>query len=206
MSLIKKEIGKPMKYIVIIFTSLIFSYSSFATETPLEIIQIIFNKAMQKKFSKDVLAQKYVTDHFDFKLMSQKILKKQQPNKKEFNWFQNQIKEIVTRTVYPKATDFLSEVKTEHEIVEKGKAKFSILTLVKKRGEESEVISYFEKVGSTWRIVDISIDDESWVQNIGDQVRRTIKKKKWSGLKKSLNKRLTDLKSGKESSKNLDEE
>ena len=65
------------------------------------------------------------------------------------------------------------------------------------------MVSRFKKVKNKWKIVDITIDDESWVENIQEQVHKTIKKKKWSGLKSSLSKRLKDLNSGKKIKSNL---
>jgi ABC-type transporter MlaC component len=77
--------------------------------------------------------------------------------------------------------------------MEKNGKGYDLLTIVSKRGEETEVLLTFMPFKKGWRIIDVAIDGESWVQNIQEQVFKTIKKDKWAGLKKSMNKRLSKL-------------
>ena len=186
---------------VIIFcfiSSLFFSFESLAAKEqvkPLPIIQDIFTKAKSQNFRKNKKLQNQVSYYFDYEKMGLDILDQFaiKRNKKDVSWFQNIIKDIITKTVYPEAQDFLSKVKISHEISEQSKNSIQVLTLITKRGEETEVLSFFKKLKGKWRIVNISIDDESWVENIQTQVHKTIKEKGWTGLKKSLSKRLKEL-------------
>lgn len=178
-----------------ILTSLAFFFLLSNTFAQMAVIEEIFNKAKQPNFSKDKSAQKYVNDHFDFNGMSKLILGaeiKKQP-KKEIKWFTDQMEDILSKTIYKKSTDFLNKVRYEHEYAEQGKKKAEILTIVKKRGEETEVLTKLSNIGGTWKIVDLAIDDELWSENIGSQVRKKIKKSGWKGLKSTLTKRLKEL-------------
>lgn len=168
--------------------------SCCASAGPVEIVESIFERAKKIDFGKNIKDQEFVTTQFDYSLMSKKILAEQAKtiSPADFKWFAEEIREIVGRTVYPKAADFLKEVKLTHEL--EGSSK--VITIVKKRGEESEIVITFSKEVKDWKIVDISIDDESWIENIREQVQKTIKDKKWEGLKDSLEKKLQELKSG----------
>jgi hypothetical protein len=48
-------------------------------------------------------------------------------------------------------------------------------------------------------VVDVAIDEESWVKTINEKVQKTLKEKGWPGLKDLLNKRLNELKANKKS-------
>lgn len=175
-----------------------FSFETLAAKEqvkPLPIIEDIFTTAKNPEFKKNKKLQNKVSFYFDYEKMGLDILdqfaKKQ--SKKDVSWFQKTIKDIITKTVYPEAREFLSKVEISHEISEQTKNSIEVLTVIKKRGEETEVLSYFKKLKGKWRIINISIDDESWVENIQEQVHKTIKEKGWGGLKKSLTKRLNEL-------------
>jgi ABC-type transporter MlaC component len=162
---------------------------------PLPIIQDIFSKAKSKTFKQDKKLQKKVSFYFDYDKMGTNILARYatKKNQTDVKWFKKTIKGIITRTVYPEAREFLSKVKISHEISEESKNSVQVLTLIKKRGEETEILSDFVKKQGKWRIINISIDDESWVENIQEQVHKTIKDKGWKELRKSLTKRLNEL-------------
>ncbi len=182
----------------ILFLLFIFSSNSSAAvkkAKPLSIIQDIFTKAKSKSFRKNKSLQNEVSFYFDYQKMGLDILAElaRKQSQKDIIWFQKTIKTIITKTVYPGTRKFLSKVEISHEISEQTKSKMQILTILTKRGEETEVLSYFRKRNAQWRIVNISIDDESWVENIQEQVHKTIKEKGWRELKKSLTKRLKEL-------------
>ena len=177
---------------IFLFLTLIFVRNSFSQ---IEVIDKIFQTAKKETFATDKKSQEYVSDHFDFETMAKLILgkeEKKQP-KTEVTWFTDKIREIITKTIFKEATNFLKKVKFEHEYVDKSKTKSSILTIVKKRGEESEVITKLENRKGVWKIVDLSIDDESWTENIRTQVNNSIKEKGWKGLKDALIKRSNEL-------------
>lgn len=181
--------------LLIIFGSLSFHFC-WAQESPRAIVEKIFSQVKTKEFQTNNKAQKEITDMFDYLLMTQKILGPSELKKHpatEVEWVSNHIKQIVSLTVYPKSHDFLKDVSLKHQALTNKKNKASILTIIKKRGEETEVETVFQQSGSTWKIIDISIDDESWVDNIQQQVKDTLAKKNWIGLKKSLSERLEKL-------------
>lgn len=184
--------------VLLSLTLLLFIFNIFNisnTFAQMEVIEEIFTKAKQPNFAKDKKAHEYVNDHFNFNTMSKLILGseiKKQP-KKEIKWFTDQMENILSKTIYKKSSDFLKKVKYEHEYVEQGKKKAEILTIVKKRGEETEIMTKLTKTKGIWKIVDLSIDDELWSENIGSQVRKKIKKNGWKGLKRTLTKRLKEL-------------
>jgi ABC-type transporter MlaC component len=162
---------------------------------PLPIIQDIFSKAKSKEFKLDKKLQNKVSFYFDYDKMGTNILAQfaTKNNQQDVTWFKNTIKGIITRTVYPEARDFLSKVKISHEMSEQSKNLAQVLTLISKRGEETEILSDFVKRHGKWRIINISIDDESWVENIQEQVHKTLKEKGWKELRKSLTNRLKEL-------------
>jgi ABC-type transporter MlaC component len=188
---------KKMKILGVLFLLSISFEILGATEKikPLPIIEDIFSTAKSKEFKKNKKLQNKVSFYFDYDKMATDILAQfaTKSNQTDVAWFKKTIKGIITRTVYPEAREFLEKVKITHEIAEQAKDSMKVLTIIKKRGEETELMSYFAKRQGKWRIINISIDDESWVGNIQEQVHKTIKEKGWTELKKSLSKRLNEL-------------
>jgi len=133
---------------------------------------------------------------FNFEVMSQDILGKDylKYGKKEFNWFHTTIKGIITKTVYPKAPKFLKQVTVEYQNIEKVEKSAVVFSIVKSKGEETEVNYNLKFINNDWMVTNITIDDESWVENISEKVQNVIKKKKWKGLKNLLTKKLNELK------------
>lgn len=184
-----------MKLLYVFLLCSLLSFELLAAPKLARKMQSIFKVLSADSFPKSKKNQQMVTASFDFYAMSLEILgseaKRQSPD--EVKWFSKTIQNIVTRTVYPEAPNFFQGVKISYEDVEKIKSYYTLLSVVSKRGEETEVLLTFKKSGKEWRIIDVALDDESWVGNIREQVLKTLKKDKWKGLKKSLNKRLHDL-------------
>lgn len=183
---------------VLLFATLFFvSVQSAYANTPNLKAQmdLLFSTLAKKSFSEDRKAQKLVTESFNFVMMSKNILGTQvkKQGAQEFDWFVRTIREIVIKTVYPEAPDFFKGVKFYYEEMEKEGKGYKLLSIVSKRGEETEVLLTFMPDGKEWRITDVAIDDESWVSNIRDQVFKTIKKDHWKGLKELMNNRLSTL-------------
>ncbi len=176
-----------------------FSSVSFAAPNLQQQMGSIFKVLSENSFPSNLKGQRMVTRSFDFNSMSQKILGSEAKKHvaSEINWFSKTIQNIVTKTVYPEAPGFFQGVKITYEDLEKIGKLYTLLCVVSKRGEETEVLLTFKKSGKMWKILDVALDDESWVENIREQVLKTIKKDKWQGLKKSLNKRLRDLSKNK---------
>lgn len=195
-----------MKTIYILVLSLFCVQLIADVEMPQNIIENIFKKASEINFKSNKENQSIVSSYFDYDIMTNKIFGKDlaKYKNKDIEQFKSYIKEIIELTVYPKSYDFLKSVKVDFSLNKKDSKNALVQALVKKRGEETEVICQLELVKERWRVVDISIDDESWVANIHEQVMKTIKNKQWSGLMSSLQKRLEDLRLGKASNEKLD--
>ena len=174
--------------------ALLYMSNTWAAPDLAKEMQKVFALLQSPKFETSISMQKKVTNTFSFSLMSKAILGKEaKKHTADLKWFTNTLQKIVTKTVYPEAPNFFQGVKISYEEVEKVGKNYTLLAVVMKRGEETEVLVTFSKVGKNWKIIDVAIDDESWVENIREQVSSTLKKKKWSGLKRDLNKRLADL-------------
>lgn len=186
-----------MNKLYISVITLFFTISSpILANHPKEIINEIFTITKNPKIESDESLQTKVNSYFSYSLMTKIILKNQlkKRSQKEIKWFQDTIEEIITKSVYPEAPSFFKNVTIEHEAPEKNKKLITILTIVTKRDEETEVQSTFTKIENSWKIIDISIDDESWTENIKEQVDKNIQQKGWSGLKNAMNKRLKEIK------------
>lgn len=163
---------------------------------PEEIVKKIFQLAKDKELKDSKKHQLQIEQMFNFKVMSKDILgensRKQSP--KEVDWFHRTIKGIITKTIYPKAPSFLNEVKIEYRNIEKSDSRATVYSIVKSKGEETEVNYNLKLINNNWKVVNVVIDDESWVENISEKVEIVLKKKKWQGLKKLLTKKLKELK------------
>tara|TARA_Y100001954_G_scaffold69434_1_gene75993 strand:+ start:34292 stop:34936 length:645 start_codon:yes stop_codon:yes gene_type:complete len=163
---------------------------------PEEIVKKIFQLAKDKELKSSKKQQLKIEEMFNFKVMSNDILGKNslKQSPKEVDWFHQTIKGIITKTIYPKAPNFLNEVKIEYKNIEKNNYRATVYSIVKSKGEETEVDYNLKLINNNWKVVNVIIDDESWVENISEKVETVIKKKKWKGLKKLLTKKLKELK------------
>jgi ABC-type transporter MlaC component len=163
--------------------------------TPENLIQKIFVLAQVENSINNPVAKNELDAQFDFHQMSLSILgeevKKRSPD--ELKWFEVSIKEIITKTVYPKAPNFLKGVKITYKntLIDENKA--TVPSVVSKKGEKTDVSYSLVKFGNSWKVVDVSIDDESWVKTINDKMKKTLKEKGWPGVKTLLNKKIKEL-------------
>lgn len=186
---------------VLLFSLVLFQGDAdlFAAENPEEIIKEIFNKAASENLLKNQSKRSEVENLIDFSEMSKSILAQQytkQPSA-EIKWFESTIKEIITRSVYPSAPKFLENVKITYKKTQMKDDEAKVASSVNKKGEAVDVEYLLKKTTSGWKIIDVAIDEESWVATINEKVQKTIKEKGWAGLRELLNKRLKELKSGK---------
>ncbi len=186
----------------VLMLSLVLSAANIAfaaNQNPEEIIKEIFSKAASENLLNNQLKRTEVENLIDFSEMSKSILAKQyalQPAG-EIKWFESTIKEIITRSVYPSAPKFLDNVKITYKKTSATNDEAKVSSSVSKKGEAVDVDYVLKKTGTVWKIVDVSIDEESWVSTINEKVQKTIKEKGWKGLKDLLNKRLKELKNSK---------
>ena len=162
---------------------------------PKAVIEDIFAKARQVSVSHDVKLQQSINTHVDFEKMAKAAMGAQYDklSPADQKWFISTLRQIVTKTVYPEAPDFLKNVSISYRKTQDQGRKAKVRSVVKKRGEETDVAYQLEKSASGWKVVDISIDDESWVETIHDEVSDILQTEKWAGLKKHMQKRLAKL-------------
>lgn len=174
----------------------VFVKAQTATDmAPEALIQNIFTLAQKENPLNNPKLKSDLDNNFDFKQMSLNILgaeaKKRSPS--DLQWFESSIKEIITKTVYPKAPEFLRGVKITYgsTLVDGNKA--TVPSTVAKKGEKTDVSYSLVKSTTGWKVIDVSIDEESWVKTINDKMNKALKEKGWNGVKELLNNRLKAL-------------
>lgn len=172
-----------------------------AQEAPEVLIQKIFTLAQKENPLKNPKTKAELDAHFDFHQMSLNILgdEAKKRSDSDIKWFENSIKEIITKTVYPKAPEFLQDVKITYRptLIDGNKA--TVPSTVSKKGEKTDVHYTLLKNAETWKVVDVSIDEESWVRTINEKMKKSFKEKGWAGVKDLINKRLKELNNPKKS-------
>lgn len=163
--------------------------------TPEILIQNIFKMAQNENPLKNVKLKQELDSQFDFKTMSLNILGNDSTkvNANELKWFEQSIQEIITKTVYPKAPEFLKGVKISYKSTLIDNNTATVPSVVSKRGEKTDVNYTLLKSGNTWKVIDVSIDEESWVKTINEKMKKTMKEKGWKGIKDLLTKRIKEL-------------
>ncbi len=167
---------------------------------PKEVVEGVFKKAAQPAVVSDANLQQEINESVDFNRMGRLVLgneMKQIPSS-EVVWFVNTLKEIITRTVYPEAPDFLSGVKIKYGEARVSGNRAVVKSSVTHKSDVTDVDYTLEQENNgSWKVVDVALDGESWVSSIRDQVVETLKREKWAGLKRKLSNRLAELKKSK---------
>lgn len=172
-----------------------------AIQKPQDVVNEIFAKAGTPEIATDAAKQAEVNGSVDFTALAQSALGKhfKTTPAKEFEWFRTTLQEIITRTVYPKAPEFLQGVKITYDNVKEQGAKATVKSTVQNKADLTEVEYQLARTkDGAWRVVDVSISGLSWVDSIRDQVYDVIKTKKWKGLKDAMSRKLSELKAEKE--------
>lgn len=174
----------------------VFVKAQTATDVaPEALIQNIFTLAQKENPLNNPKLKSEIDNNFDFKQMSLNILgtEAKKRSASDLQWFETSIKEIITKTVYPKAPEFLRGVKITYgsTLVDGNKA--TVPSTVAKKGEKTDVSYSLIKGPAGWKVIDVSIDEESWVKTINDKMNKSLKEKGWNGVKELLNNRLKAL-------------
>lgn len=184
----------------LLLVTLIVKAEAVEIQKPEEVIQKIFTLAASDNLHKNQTVKTELDNYVDFKEMSQNILGSEvnKRSKEDLLWFEKTIKEIITKSVYPEAPAFLKGVKISYRtsIIDNDKA--TVPSVVAKKGERTDV-GYKLKLNSKneWKVVDVAIDDESWVKTINQNLQKTMSEKGWNGIKTLLNNKLVALNSKK---------
>lgn len=173
------------------------------TAKPKAVIEEIFSKVKEEKISESKIMQAEVNRLIDFDEMAAKVLsgKELKVSQKQRQWFNSTLKSIITKTVYPASPDFLKGVKIQYTDESTKKDRASITSEVLKKGEITEVRYDLRLIKGHWLVVDIAIDDESWVESIREEVQNILLTKNWAELEKRMNQRLKELNESKKTSK-----
>lgn len=172
-----------------------------AATAPEELIKDIFSKTGKENLLLNAKLKEEVESHIDFQEMAKTILAAEYGKRTatDLKWFETTLKEIITRSVYPAAPKFLENVKITYKKTKANEADAKVSSSVSKKGESTDVDYVLKKVNNEWKVVDVAIDEDSWVKTINEKVQKTIREKGWNGLRDLMNKRLTELKTNKKS-------
>ncbi len=182
----------------LLFVPLFVKAQTQVPSTPEALIQNIFAIAQKENPLKNSALKQELDSQFDFKQMSLSILGEEAKKRStsDLKWFEESIKEVITKTVYPKAPEFLKGVKITYKSTLIDDQKATVPSTVNKRGEKTDVSYTLTKNGNSWKVVDVSIDEESWVKTINEKLQKTLKEKGWAGVKDLITKRIKNLNSG----------
>lgn len=169
-----------------------------SASTPQEVVQGIFTKASAPEVAKDPAKQADVNASVDFAALAKAALGKNKASPQEVEWFRATLQEIISRTVFPKAPDFLQGVKINYAEVKEEGDHAMVKSTVQNKADLTDVdYKLAKEKDGNWKVVDVSISGVSWVDSIRDQVDQVLKKKKWKGLRDAMSKRLAELRAGK---------
>lgn len=167
---------------------------------PKDVVQDIFSRAGAPEVATEAARQNEINSYVDFDTLARSALggEFKKASKADFEWFRDTLKDIITRTVYPRAPDFLKDVKIVYNDVSTNGAKSKVKSTVQNKADLTDVDYELGKAkDGSWKVVDVSIAGQSWVESIREQVSQVIKKKKWKGLREAMTRRLNEIKSGK---------
>lgn len=170
-----------------------------APAEPKAVVQEIFAKAGIPEVATDPAKQKEVSAFVDFEALAKAALGRElkKASAADVQWFRSTLEEIISRTVYPKAPDFLKGVKITYSSAETKGDSATVKSTVQNKADLTDVDYKLAKGKDGWRVVDISIAGQSWVESIREQVTQVIRKRQWKGLKEAMNRRLGELRAGK---------
>lgn len=190
-----------MKFLVLVSLLLFAPAGLSFAKGPKQVVVSIFSLAKNANISTDRKLQNKVNAMVSFDLMADKILrgfKGAQQNKK---WFTGLLREIITRSVYPESPGFLKGVKITYKKSKINGSTALIRSEIFREGETSEVDYSLKKIGGRWKVVDVSLDEESWADITREQVDAVLQNSNWDELRKKMQKRLNDIREEQNKSK-----
>lgn len=110
---------------------------------------------------------------------------------------QDLLRKIITKTVYPEAPKFFRDVTIQYTTEEKNGPNTHISSVVTKDDKRSTVDYWLTNEAGTYRVVDLAIEGERWVENVRDQFDEVIRKRGVPGLIDRMKKRLHDIETSK---------
>src|SRR3989344_2828432 len=109
-----------MNIFILFSVGILFHFPAFSAVGPKEVVEKIFSKAASPKIVSDKSLQKDLESNVNFSAMAAGVLGMHygKVSHEEFEWFQNTLREIITRTVYPEAPQFFKNVKIHFKVAE----------------------------------------------------------------------------------------
>jgi ABC-type transporter MlaC component len=178
-------------------TILTISFAQTKPSSSIDVVKNIFKWAKNQNISKNKNIQKNVNELIAFEYISKKVLGKHylKKTKSERNWFKNTLKKMMAQSLYPKASGYLDKVKIKYKkTIETNKNLSVVRSVIIYRGEETEVNYKLVVKNKKWKLIDILIDDDSWVDDIQEQVQDTLELEGWKSFKNRLNKKINNTK------------
>lgn len=159
----------------------------------LDTVQGIINRAKSLE-NKSLYSEntKSIEDKVDFDRLSLEALgpSRSRISSSQRSEIQNLLKKIITKTVYPAAPQFFKEVTIDFTGEEQTKRGIHISSTVTKGSKRSSVEYWLSPDN---RVIDISIDGESWTENLRSQFDEIISRKGASDLISRMKRRLREL-------------
>jgi phospholipid transport system substrate-binding protein len=179
-----------------IFSALFLAPAFGAVESPKAVVQTIIDRAktLDQKPTHEANA-KTIESLVDFKKLTLDALgdnaAKANPSQKQE--IQDLLRKIITKTVYPEAPAFFRNVDIQYTGEEKLDSKTHITSVVTKGEKRSTVEYWLANESGQYRVVDLAIEGERWVENVHDQFEEIIQKQGVGGLITKMKKRLNQL-------------
>lgn len=189
-----------LKNLAVLFLSCI-SLSAFAAaESPRAVVDTIIEKAskLDNKATKAENAR-VIESLVDFETLANNALGDNLEATKpaERKQIQELLRKIITKTVYPEAPKFFRDVKIQYTAEKEEAGKTHVSSVVTKGTKRSTVDYWLAQKGGGYKVVDLAIEGERWVENVSDQFDEVIAKNGVKGLISRMQKRLSQIEPGK---------
>jgi len=192
-----------MRNLALFLLALGLSQAANAATSPKDVVQTIIDRARalddKAKHAENTHA---IESLVDFHKLALDALGSDasEASAKQKNDIEALLKGIITRTVYPEAPKFFRDVTIAYTAEETGAHGATHITSVVTKGTKRSTVEYWlapQADGAGFKVVDLAIEGERWVENVHEQFDEHIRKKGVAGLIQKMKKRLGELEAGK---------
>lgn len=164
--------------------------------TPRGVVETIIARARALD-GKDARSEnaRQIESYVDFKKLTEDALgdRGKQATAAQRKEIESLLRQIITRTVYPEAPKFFRDVTIEFTSDDKSDSRAHVTSLVTKGDKRNTVEYWLADENGTYRVVDLAIEGERWVENVHDQFDDIIRKSGVPGLIGKMKKRLSQF-------------
>lgn len=184
---------------LLVMFSLASSPSWAVPQDPKEVVETIIAKAKNLDNKKEFKQSSSTIESLvDFDLLTSEALGEnyKTATTEQRTQIQELLKKILTRTIYPEAPKFFKNVKvnfTAQNADGSAAQRVHISSVVTKDSRRSTVEYWLAPRNGSYKIVDLAIEGERWVENVHDQFSELIEKKGVAGLISRMQKRASEL-------------